>query len=155
MQRLPPKTHIKKQRVSRAFSDQSIKQLNDVTAVNGVNLRLKRRKSSFRSFQKGGSRRRRKVDFAKKCTPKEIREIMAKCSVENKSSDVERCFSMIFKATMIVYRKECVERRLISNLIRLLKQLFDYQYNMGLLLIENKELASNAEELREALAEIQ
>lgn len=30
----------KKQKVSGAFSDQSIEQLNDVTAVSGVNIRV-------------------------------------------------------------------------------------------------------------------
>lgn len=33
-------SYSKKQKVSGAFSDQSIEQLNDVTAVSGVNLRV-------------------------------------------------------------------------------------------------------------------
>ncbi|KAI3779163.1 hypothetical protein L2E82_08724 [Cichorium intybus] len=99
MQRLPP--NLKKQKVSRAFSDQSIEQLNDVTAVRTSG----KRKNNYFLAQK------KKVEFQK--LPErwfKKKKKVAKCGVENRSSDVERCFSL------------CVEERmcaLISNLIRL------------------------------------
>ncbi|KAI3785427.1 hypothetical protein L1987_44545 [Smallanthus sonchifolius] len=119
----PPVSSLsKKQKVSGAFSDQSIWQLNDVTANSGVNLG-EEEELLFSGFKKENriSETSRKVVqeeeerlFLQKIPlQKKVAEIMAKCGVNNKSNDVERCLS------------RCVEERMhgfITNLIRLSKQ---------------------------------
>ncbi|CAN4122581.1 unnamed protein product [Withania somnifera] len=117
----------KKQKVSGAFLDQSIEQLNDVTAVSGVDL--KEEEEQLFSGPKEDSRvseaSRRVVQeeeerliLQKIPLQKKLTEIMAKCGLRNRSSDVERCLSL------------CVEERmrgLISSLIRLSKQRVDIE----------------------------
>ncbi|XP_021597186.1 transcription initiation factor TFIID subunit 4b isoform X2 [Manihot esculenta] len=115
----------KKQKVSGAFSDQSIEQLNDVTAVSGVNLREEEEQlfsgSKEESRVSEASRRvvqeeEERLILQKIPLQKKLAEIMAKCGLKNINNDVERCLSL------------CVEERmcgLISNLIRLSKQRVD------------------------------
>ncbi|OIS96842.1 transcription initiation factor tfiid subunit 4b [Nicotiana attenuata] len=112
----------KKQKVSGAFSDQSIEQLNDVTAVSGVNL--KEEEEQLFSGPKEDSRlseashqavreEEERLILQKIPLQKKLTGIMAKCGLKNMSSDVERCLSL------------CVEERmlgLMSSLIRLSKQ---------------------------------
>ncbi|KAL4558939.1 hypothetical protein LXL04_037144 [Taraxacum kok-saghyz] len=123
----PASSISKKQKVSGAFSDQSIEQLNDVTAVSGVNLR-----EEEEQLFSGSKEDSRVSEASRKVVQEEedrlilqkiplqmkLAEIMAKCGVKNRSNDVEKCLSL------------CVEERmrgLISNLIRLSKQRVDVE----------------------------
>ncbi|XP_065865918.1 transcription initiation factor TFIID subunit 4-like isoform X2 [Euphorbia lathyris] len=120
-----PPASSKKQKVSGAFSDQSIDQLNDVTAVSGVNLREEEEQlfsgSKEESRVSEASRRvvqeeEERLILQKVPLQKRLAEIMFKCGLKNINNDVERCLSL------------CVEERLrglISNLIRLSKQRVD------------------------------
>ncbi|KAJ8541179.1 hypothetical protein K7X08_001995 [Anisodus acutangulus] len=117
----------KKQKVSGVFLDQSIEQLNDVTAVSGVNLREEEEQlfSGPKEDSRVSEASRRvvreeeeKLILQKIPLQKKLTEIMAKCGLKNMSSDVERCLSL------------CVEERmrgLISSLIRLSKQRDDIE----------------------------
>ncbi|KAJ6344791.1 hypothetical protein OIU76_006338 [Salix suchowensis] len=120
-----PPASTKKHKVSGAFSDQSIEQLNDVTAVSGVNLREEEEQlfSGPKEDSRVSEASRRFVQeeeerlmLQKIPLQKKLGEIMGKCGLKNIGTDVERCLSL------------CVEERmrgLISNLIRLSKQRVD------------------------------
>ncbi|KAK6939705.1 RST domain [Dillenia turbinata] len=122
-----PPGSSKKQKVSGAFLDQSIDQLNDVTAVSGVNLREEEEQlfSGPKEDSRVSEASRRVVQeeeerliLQKASLQKKLAQIMAKCGLKNISNDVERCLSL------------CVEERmrgLISNLIRLSKQRLDFE----------------------------
>ncbi|KAK6938597.1 Transcription initiation factor TFIID component TAF4, C-terminal [Dillenia turbinata] len=122
-----PPGSSKKQKVSGAFLDQSIDQLNDVTAVSGVNLREEEEQlfSGPKEDSRVSEASRRVVQeeeerliLQKGSLQKKLAEIMARCGLKNISNDVERCLSL------------CVEERmrgLISNLIRLSKQRLDVE----------------------------
>ncbi|XP_041021569.1 transcription initiation factor TFIID subunit 4b-like isoform X4 [Juglans microcarpa x Juglans regia] len=117
----------KKQKVSMAVSDQSIEQLNDVTAVSGVNLREEEEQlfSVTKEDSQVSEASRRVVQeeeerliLQKAALQKKLAEIVAKCGLKSISNDVERCLSL------------CVEERvrgLLSNLIRLSKQRDDIE----------------------------
>ncbi|KAK9983283.1 hypothetical protein SO802_032808 [Lithocarpus litseifolius] len=122
-----PPLPSKKQKISGAFSDQSIEQLNDVTAVSGVNLREEEEQlfSGPKEDSRASEASRRVVQeeeerliLQKAPLQKKLAEIIAKSGLKCKSNDVERCLSL------------CVEERmrgLISNLIRLSKQRVDIE----------------------------
>ncbi|KAK3029803.1 hypothetical protein RJ639_038245 [Escallonia herrerae] len=117
----------KKQKVSGAFSDQSIEQLNDVTAVSGVNLReeeeqlLTGPKEDSRVSE--ASRRvvqeeEERLILQKIPLKKKLAEILSKSGVKSISNDVERCLSLSVEERM---------RGLICSLIRLSKQRVDIE----------------------------
>ncbi|KAK2664082.1 hypothetical protein Ddye_002656 [Dipteronia dyeriana] len=121
-----PSPSNKKQKVSGgAFLDQSIEQLNDVTAVSGVNLREEEEQlfSGSKEDSRTSEASRRVVQeeeerliLQKIPLQKKMAEIMAKCGLKSMSNDVEQCLSV------------CVEERLrgiLCNLTRLSKQRVD------------------------------
>uniref|UniRef100_A0A0D9VVL9 RST domain-containing protein n=1 Tax=Leersia perrieri TaxID=77586 RepID=A0A0D9VVL9_9ORYZ len=122
-----PPPSSKKQKTSGGYHDQSIDQLNDVTAVSGVNLREE--EEQLFSAPKEESRvseaarkvvqlEEEKLILQKGPLTKKLTEIMRKCNLKSIGSDVERCLSM------------CVEERLrgfISNTIRFSKQRVDLE----------------------------
>ncbi|GJZ52188.1 transcription initiation factor TFIID subunit 4b, partial [Tanacetum coccineum] len=124
---LTPVRFSKKQKVVGALADQSIEQLNDVTAVTGVNLREEEEQlfSGATEDSRVSEASRKVVQeeearliLQKNPLQKKLSEIMAKCGVKTVSNDLERCLSL------------CVEERLrglISNLIRLSKQRVDLE----------------------------
>ncbi|GJZ65857.1 transcription initiation factor TFIID subunit 4b [Tanacetum coccineum] len=117
----------KKQKVVGELADQSIEQLNDVTAVTGVNLREEEEQlfsgATEDSRVSEASRKvvqeeEERLILQKNPLRKKLAEIMAKCGVKTVSNDLEWCLSL------------CVEERLhglISNLIRLSKQRVDLE----------------------------
>ncbi|XP_071924991.1 transcription initiation factor TFIID subunit 4b-like isoform X2 [Coffea arabica] len=122
-----PPPSSKKQKVSGAFLDQSIEQLNDVTAVSGVNLREEEEQlfSGPKEDSRVSEASRRVVQeeedrliLEKIPLKRKLAEILAKCGLKGISNDVERCLSL------------CVEERmrgLVGNLIRLSKQRLDIE----------------------------
>ncbi|XP_021280845.1 transcription initiation factor TFIID subunit 4b-like [Herrania umbratica] len=130
-----PPLPSKKQKVSGTFSDQSIDQLNDVTAVSGVNLQeeeerlLSGPKEVFRIS--GASRlivheEEERGILLKTPLQKKLAEIMAKLGLKNISNDAERCLSLSVEERM---------RGLICNLIRHSKQRADVEKPVHLKLI--------------------
>ncbi|XP_058114699.1 transcription initiation factor TFIID subunit 4b-like isoform X5 [Magnolia sinica] len=124
----PSPLSSKKQKASSgALLDQSIEQLNDVTAVSGVNLKEEEEQllSAPKEESRASEASRRVVQeeeerliLQKGPLQKKIAEIMSKCGVKSIGNDVERCLSL------------CVEERmrgLIGNLIRISKQRVDVE----------------------------
>ncbi|KAG7536665.1 Transcription initiation factor TFIID component TAF4 [Arabidopsis suecica] len=120
-----PPPPSKKQKVAGNSMDQSIEQLNDVTAVSGVNLR-EEEEQLFSGAKEDGrvseaSRRvvheeEERLILQKNPLQRKLAEIMAKAGLKQISNDVERCLSL------------CVEERmrgLLSHIIRLSKQRVD------------------------------
>ncbi|TKV95418.1 hypothetical protein SEVIR_9G362300v4 [Setaria viridis] len=122
-----PPPSSKKQKTSGGFHEQSIDQLNDVTAVSGVNLREEEEQlfSAPKEESRVSEAARRvvqleeeKLILQKGPLARKLAEIMRKCNLKVIGTDVERCLSM------------CVEERLrgfISDIIRFSKQRVDVE----------------------------
>ncbi|KAL5218031.1 hypothetical protein ABZP36_018715 [Zizania latifolia] len=99
---LPPSSE--KQKTSGGYHDQSIDQLNDVTAVSGVNLREE--EEQLFSAPKDESRvseaarkvvqlEEEKLILQKGPLTMKLAEIMRKCNLKSIGNDLERCLSMV------------------------------------------------------------
>ncbi|MED6113208.1 hypothetical protein PIB30_068734 [Stylosanthes scabra] len=122
-----PPPPSKKQKGSGGSVEQSIDQLNDVTAVSGVDLREEEEqlfsgpKEDSRvseATRKALQEEEERLILQKIPLQKKLFEIMVKYGLKGVSNDVERCLSL------------CVEERmrgLISNLIRMSKQRVDFE----------------------------
>ncbi|XP_062203642.1 transcription initiation factor TFIID subunit 4b-like [Phragmites australis] len=120
---LPPSS--KKQKTSGTFQAQSIDQLNDVTAVSGVNIREeeeqllsapKEESLASQTARRIAQEEEEELFLREGPLLKKLAEITLKCNLKNISGDVEHCLSM------------CVEerlRRFISTLIRVSEQRID------------------------------
>ncbi|ONK64736.1 uncharacterized protein A4U43_C07F29340 [Asparagus officinalis] len=112
---------------SGALLDQSIEQLNDVTAVSGVNLREEEEQllSAPKEDSRASEATRKFVQeeedrliLQKEPLQNKLMEIMSKCGIEGMGDNVERCLSV------------CVEERLqglINDMIRFSKQRIDIE----------------------------
>ncbi|CAM8926275.1 unnamed protein product [Rhodiola kirilowii] len=122
-----PPLSSKKQKVSGGFLDQSIEQLNDVTAISGVNLReeeehlfsgSKEDSRVSEASRKVVQEEEERLILQRAPLQKKLEGIMLKSGARSISNDVERCLSL------------CVEERmrgLIRDLIRLSKQRIDVE----------------------------
>ncbi|CAL1410619.1 unnamed protein product [Linum trigynum] len=122
-----PAPASKKQKVSGALSDKSIDQLNDVTAVSGVNIQEEEEQlfSTNKEDSRVSEASRRVVQeeeerllLQKTPLQKKVAEIMTKCGMKNASNDVEKCLSLSVEERM---------RSLINNMIRMSKQRIDLE----------------------------
>ncbi|KAK7383206.1 hypothetical protein VNO78_28879 [Psophocarpus tetragonolobus] len=122
-----PPPPSKKQKVSGGSVEPSIEQLNDVTAVSGVDLREEEEqlfsapKEDSRvseASRKAVQEEEERLILQKAPLQKKLIDIMAKCGLKGMSNDVEKCLSLCIEERM---------RGLISNLIRISKQRVDFE----------------------------
>ncbi|KAL3022988.1 hypothetical protein AAZX31_04G043700 [Glycine max] len=122
-----PPPPSKKQKVSGASLEPSIEQLNDVTAVSGVDLREeeeqlfsgpKEDSRASEAFRRVVQEEEERLILQKAPLQRKLIEIITECGLKSMSDDLERCLSL------------CVEERMrgvISNVIRMSKQRVDLE----------------------------
>ncbi|XP_020211463.1 transcription initiation factor TFIID subunit 4b isoform X2 [Cajanus cajan] len=146
-----PPPPSKKQKVSGASLEPSIEQLNDVTAVSGVDLREEEEQlfSGSKEDSRVSEASRRVVQeeeesliLQKAPLQRKLIEIITECGLKGMSNDLEKCLSLVrFKHFFIfiavrlcvilcLKNVQCVEERMrgvISNMIRMSKQRVDLE----------------------------